>query len=295
MTINRLKIEKMDKTRILAGLLALMLLPFATAYVSTDGFSSSGYKGSYVSDYGISTCPAANDTKDFIIAGGEATVSVDASVMIANLKFVSRGKTAKEAFDAQNEVMEKVIDMLKGKGITEMGTAYFNIEPIYSESIDSIAHSDWEAIDLYKVENTLIIKVRDAKIFNEVLVSAIDLGVNEITNMRFIPDAETIKAAKKRVKELALEDAKVNAGWQAGVIGRGLGKMVSVGDSTEDAIQSMPNAYSYYGYDQLYNNMAAQTSMYLSDGPVEEIDDSLSPGRVTFKATVSLGYLLVGA
>lgn len=285
----------MDKTKISAGLLALLLLPLAAAYVSTEGFGPGGYMGSgYASDYCGASCLAGNETmRDFIVSSGEATVSVDASVMIANLKFVSRGKTAKEAYDQENEVMARVLKMLKAKNITETETAYFRIEPIYKENIDLTAHSDWEAIDMYKVENTLIIKVRDPKIFNEVLVEAIDLGVNEITDMRFIPDAETIKAAKKRVKELALEDAKKNAAWQAGVIGGQLSKMVSVGDTAEDAIRGASGSYDWgYGYNQLANNMAAQTSMYLSDGAVEESEDSLSPGRVTFKASVSLGYLL---
>jgi uncharacterized protein YggE len=283
----------MDGTKISAGLLALMLLPFAAAYVSTEGFGTSGYVGSgYAGDF--SGCPGnLTDMPDFIVSGGEATVSVDASVMIANLKFVSRGATAKEAYEKQNEVMARVLKMLKSKNITETETTDFRITPIYNENVaDGIAHSDWEAIDRYSVENTLVIKVRDRSIFNSVLVEATDLGVNEITDMRFIPDSETIKAARKRVKELALEDAKKNAVWQASVIGRGLGKMVSVGDTSEDAMRGASSSYGYYGYDRLASNMAAQTSMYLSDGPVEESEDSLSPGRVTFRASVSLGYLL---
>ena len=218
-------------------------------------------------------------------------MTVDATIMIAHLDFVGRGTTAKEAYDEQAAVMGKVITMLMEQGIIDLQTANFAIEPIYKENVyDGLAHSDWEAISSYKVRNTLIIKVRDVKLFETALVNAMDLGVNEITDMRFIPDAGKIREAKRRVRELALADAKDNAAWQASILGRPLGGIVFVGDTSNDIVSK--GGYDSYGYGQVYNNVAAQTSYYLTSGDVEEVEDSLSPGSMTFKSSVSIGYLI---
>jgi uncharacterized protein YggE len=265
--------------------LVLLALPSALAYASTKGIGYSGY--TCTGDCGNLT------EKDYIIAGGEATVTVDASIMIAHLDFVGRGATAREAYDAQAAVMERVEKMLRDKGVTELQTTDFAIEPIYKEDVyDGTAHSDWEGIENYKVSNTLIIKVRDAKLFESVLVEAMDLGVNQITDMRFIPDAAKIKEAKRRVRELALADAKDNAAWQSGILGRPLSSIAFVGDPSNDIVSR--SSYDWYGQGQIYNNIAAQTSYYLTSGDVVEVEDSLSPGSVTFRSSVSIGYLFEG-
>ena len=67
-----------------------------------------------------------------------------------------------------------------------------------------------------------------------------------------------------------------------------LGRLVFLGDSVDGMIR---NVQRYGGYD-INSNIAVQTSNYLTSGSVEEVDDSMSPGRVTFKATIALGYLL---
>ena len=225
--------------------------------------------------------------REYVIAGGEATVSVDATVMITHLNFIGMGETARHAYNEQRQIMEKVKNMLMSKGINEMQTSNLRIEPIYGEhKNDPYWHSDYSEITGYKVHNTLIVKVRNQSIFDEVLVDSIDLGVNNIGDMRFIPDAQAIKDAKNKAKQFALIDAKENAQWQANILDRKLKEIIYVGDATEDIIHSNPNPW--WG-NQMASNIATQTSVYLSEGNVEEVE-SLSPGRMTFKAKVGLGY-----
>jgi uncharacterized protein YggE len=263
-----------------AALLVSLLVQTAAAYASSAGFREDGYAGEKGDELAF---------RDYVLAQGEATVSIDSNIMIAELHFVSRGPTAEKAYDAQRQAMDGVLKMLKGKNVTETQTSNLLIEPIYGESKADVEwHSDYARISSYKVRNTLTVKVRDPAMFDRVLVESMDLGVNELGNVRFIPDAKAINAAKDKARALALDDAKENAKWQSGVIGRSLGDVVYVGDGTESAVNSRPNWWS--GYD-VYSNMAAQTSSYLSQGAVEE-DGSISPGRMTFKATASVGYLL---
>jgi len=258
----------------------LLFSAYASAYATTAGIGPAGYIGN-------------GSTEEYIISAGEATVSVDSSVMIAHLEFVGRGATARQAYDDQHRVMEKVIEMLKSKGVYEMQTANLVIEPIYGERKDDpYWHSYYSEVSSYMVRNTLVIKVRNQSMSDDILVSAIDLGVNEITNMRFIPDSETIKNAKNKVREEALRDAKENAIWQAQVINRTLDKPVYVGDPARDIVTANPYGW-WNAQDQMLSNVATQTSVYLSSGQVDE-SEGLSPGRMTFSARVSIGYMLKG-
>ncbi len=250
----------------------------ASAYASTDCFGPAGCTGN------------ESVRGEYVMASGEATVSIDASVMIAHLQFKGRGKTAKQAYDAQAHTMKAVIAMLRDRGVTEMQTASLRIEPIYGERKDNpYWHSDYSEITSFRVHNTLVIKARNQSQFDSILVDAIDLGVNQIGSMRFIPNAKAIKEAKNRVKEEALKDADANAKWQARVLDRKLKDRIYVGDAAGDIVRANP--YGWYGNNQMMSNVATQTSVYLSQGNVDEVE-SLSPGRMTFKASVSIGYLL---
>jgi uncharacterized protein YggE len=272
------------KKGILAALALLFLVYAASAYATTQGFRESGYAGETAEN-------GKPEYKDYIMAAGEATSSVDANVMIADLNFIGRGKTARQAYGEQQAVMERVIAYLKEKGITETETSSLVITPIYGESkYESEWHSDYSQIASYKVGSTLTIKVRDTRLFDTVLVDATDLGVNEITNVRFMANSSRIAEAKKMVRELALENAKENAAWQAGAINRTLGDMVYVGDPTSD-ILSQSGYYWDYGTSRQTYNAYAQTAMYLGNGNVEEAE-SMTPGRITYKANAAIGYLL---
>jgi len=270
------------KQGVLAALVLLSFVYAASAYASTMGFREHGYIGEMKNE---------TEFKDYIMTVGEATVSVDASVMIADLNFVGRGKTAKLAYNQQKEVMENVIEYLKKNGVTETETSSLLIEPIYGEAKDDADyHSDYSKITSYKVGSTLTIKVRNMSLFDSILVDATDMGVNEITNLRFIPNASQIAEAKNKVRQLALKNAKENALWQATSINRTLGDMTYIGDPTTDLLQNGGYYWGYRNSQMVYNTMA-QTAVYLGTGNVGEVE-SMSPGRVTYKATVTVGYTL---
>lgn len=262
----------------LAAFTALVLASLASAYGASECLGPAGCTGN------------SSIKSDYVMATGEATVSVDSTVMIAHLDFVGRDSTARDAYNEQAETMARVISLLRERGVTEMTTASLAIEPIYGErKNDPYWHSDYSDITSYRVHNTLVIKARNQSMFDGILVDSIDLGVNKIGSMRFIPDKDAIKKAKMRVKEEALQDAKKNAKWQAGILKRTLKDIVYVGDAHDEIIQ--PNPYGWHGNTQMMSNVATQTSLYLSQGSVEEVE-SLSPGTMTFKAQVTVGYLI---
>ena len=158
-----------------------------------------------------------------ISVAGEATVSVAPDQAQVDGGVTSDAKTAREASDANNAAMGKVLAALKGAGIDEKDfqTARLSLQPKYAPD-----RAGPSTVTGYRASNRVTVKLRDVtKVANviDVLVAA---GANEIGGINF-----TVSQASKvldEAREKALADARRKAEIYAKAAGVTLGEPLSI-------------------------------------------------------------------
>jgi uncharacterized protein len=156
---------------------------------------------------------------------GEATVSVPPDQAQIDGGVTSDAKTAREASDANNAAMGKVLLALKGAGIDEKDyqTSRLSLQPQYAPN-----RSGPSPVVGYRASNRVTVKLRDvAKVANivDVLVGA---GANELGGINFI-----VSQASKLLddaREKAIADARRKAEIYAKAAGVALGEPLNISE-----------------------------------------------------------------
>ena len=119
---------------------------------------------------------------------GTATASVDPDLLNIQFGVETQAKTATDAIDTNNDAMNKVVDAIKGIGITkdEINTSGFNISPIY-DSITDPKTGVYVRSELtgYKVSNILLVKTEKLTMGGDIIDAAVQSGANRVDSVYF--------------------------------------------------------------------------------------------------------------
>ena len=160
---------------------------------------------------------------------GEANVSVAPDLAQIDGGVSTDAKTAREASDANNAAMGKVLLALKGAGVDEKDyqTSRLSLQPQYATSSKT---AERPVVVGYRASNRVTIKVRDvAKVASmiDVLVGA---GANDIGGINFM-----VSQASKlldEAREQAIADARRKAQIYAKAAGVTLGEPIAISEET---------------------------------------------------------------
>jgi uncharacterized protein YggE len=172
---------------------------------------------------------AQNVPPPAISVSGEATVSAAPDQAQIDGGVTSEAKTAREASDANNAAMSKILLALKGAGIEENDyqTSRLSLQPQYPPNPNRTGPA---AITGYRASNRVTVKVRDiTKIANliDVLVGA---GANEIGGITFVVSQSSKLLDEAREKAVA--DARRKAEIYAKAAGVTLGEALSISEES---------------------------------------------------------------
>jgi len=161
---------------------------------------------------------------------GEATVSVPPDLAEINGGVTSEAKTAREASEANNAAMGKVLQALKGAGIEEkdIQTARLSLQPQSAPN-----RSGPSAIAGYRASNRVTIRVRDVTKVASVIDTLVGAGANEIGGINFV-----VSQASKlldEARERAVADARRKAEIYAKAAGVTLGAPLSISEEGNSA------------------------------------------------------------
>ncbi|WP_407177890.1 SIMPL domain-containing protein [Bradyrhizobium sp. STM 3562] len=171
--------------------------------------------------------PALADT-DFppaISVTGEATVSVPPDLAQLDAGVASDGKTAREASEANNTAMGKVLAALKGAGIDDkdVQTSRLSLQPQYAAN-----RSGPSPIVGYRASNRVTIKLHEVNKVASVIDALVGAGANDVGNVNF-----TVEHPSKlldQAREQALADARRKAETYAKAAGVALGAPLSIAE-----------------------------------------------------------------
>ena len=139
----------------------------------------------------------------------------------------SEAKTAREASDANNAAMGKVLLALKGAGIEEKDyqTSRLSLQPQYPPNRPARVRT----ISGYRASNRVTIKVRDVTKVASVIDVLVGAGANEIGGINFV-----VSQASKVLddaREKAVADARRKAEIYARAAGVTLGEPLAISEA----------------------------------------------------------------
>ena len=199
-----------------------------------------------------------------ISVAGEATVSVAPDLAQIDAGVTSEAKTAREASDANNAAMGKVLLALKSASIDEKDfqTSRLSLQPQAAPNRPGPA-----SIVGYRASNRVTIRLRDVTKVASVIDTLVAAGANDVGGINF-----TVSQASKlldEAREQAIADARRRAEIYAKAAGVSLGAPLSI---TEEA------GHGPIPYRRMAAGMAAST-------PVAQ-------GEETLQVTVSVSWAI---
>jgi uncharacterized protein YggE len=160
---------------------------------------------------------------------GEATVSVAPDLAQIEGGVTSEAKTAREASDANNTAMGKVLLALKGAGIDEKDfqTSRLSLQP---ESAPNRTGPGAPTIVGYRASNHVTVRLHDVTKVANVIDAMVGAGANDIGGINF-----TVSNASKLLddaREQAVADARRKAEIYAKAAGVTLGAPISISEAS---------------------------------------------------------------
>ena len=174
------------------------------------------------------TTPALAQTPPPAISvTGEATVSVAPDQAQIDGGVATDAKTAREASDANNAAMGKVLLALKGAGIDEKDfqTSRLSLQPQYATSSKA---AERPSVVGYRATNRVTIRVRDVSKVAGMIDVLVGAGANDIGGINFV-----VSQASKLLddaREQAIADARRKAQIYAKAAGVTLGEPLSISE-----------------------------------------------------------------
>jgi len=173
----------------------------------------------------IATPALAQNPPPAISVSGEANVSVAPDLAQVEGGVSSEAKTAREASEANNAAMGKVLLALKGAGIDEKDyqTSRLSLQPQYAPAAPN---RNVPQIVGYRASNHVTIKVRDVTKVANVVDALVGAGANEIGGINFIVTQASKALDEARTKAVA--DARRKAEIYAKAAGVTLGEPLNI-------------------------------------------------------------------
>jgi uncharacterized protein len=169
---------------------------------------------------------AQSDFPPAISVTGEATISAPPDLAHIDAGVASDGKTAREASEANNAAMAKVLAALKGAGMDEKDfqTSRLSLQPQYAPN-----RTGASPIVGYRASNRVTIRLRDETKVAGVIDTLVGAGANDIGGVSFSV-SQTSKLLDD-IREQAVADARRKAEIYAKAAGVTLGAPLSISEA----------------------------------------------------------------
>ncbi len=213
-----------------------------------------------------------------ISVSGEAEIKVVPDEAIVRFGVETQNKSLDAARSENDKRVSDVIAAAKSLGIDAklIQTDYLSVYP----------SNDWEDYErkkkseLYVMNKSITITVKDLKKLEELVTTTLKLGVNRVQDIQF--RTSELRKFRDQARVMAVRAAKEKAELMAKELGQTVGRPDTI--SEED--------YSYYTpYYRGRADMRTQNVMS-SDGSGLDVDGSIAVGQIAVKAKVHIVFQL---
>ena len=263
-----------------SNLLNTVLICAVVLLAINNGFparTASAAGGDPVPSIDQSSC----NTGRSVSVSGTAVVNVTPDRVLIQLGVQSNGRTPQLVEAVNSATVYRVIKAIKKLGIDEKDivTDRYVIDPIYDD-YDSLT------IEGYRIYNMVAITLRDITKVNDVLISALNAGANQVVNVEFY--LRDLRKYRDQARELAVVAAGEKAQDLAEAAGAEAGCVLSISENT----------WSYFsgGWWGRNNNLWTQNTVQnvpTANGQGGDSDfGPVNLGQISVRAEVSASYAL---
>lgn len=171
----------------------------------------------------LATFTPAEVAKRTLMVQGNGEVSLQPDMAIVSIGVSTESDSAEEALTSNSQRAQKVIQVLKNKGVDEedIRTTNFSISP----------QQEWgpngKLLGVrYRVNNTVQVTVRNIAQLGAILDEVVRVGANNIRGIQF--DVADKSEALKEARQLAVVDARTQAEQLAEAAGVTLGAVQTI-------------------------------------------------------------------
>ena len=224
------------------------------------------------------------DSNRSVNVSGAAVVYVTPDRVLLQLGVQSNGTTPDGVRSENAHDIQKVVQAISSLGVQpkDIATDYYLVYPIYDDYNSLV-------IKGYRIDNTVSITLRDIKLVDDAIITALKSGANEVLDVQFY--SSELRKYRDQARALAMNAAGEKAQALANEAGAGAGCILSISENTWS---------SYYGSwrggreTALWaQNVIQNSSSY--QGEATELDDSpITLGQIAIRAEVNASYSLTG-
>lgn len=212
-------------------------------------------------------------TETLLSVRAEGYASGKPDVMAVRAGAVSVAKTSQEAVQANNEIVTRILENLKAKGIPfgDIRTEDFAVEPVMRRDDDGDRDAG-AIIAGYKAKNELRITLRDLSRAGEMISAMYEAGANDVEGpyFSFSDPAPVIRAAERA----AIAEARAEAENYAAALGMRVVRVARVHDREVD-----------YEEEEYGSGVIVVTGSRIIPTPIE-------PGDLEVTAEVQIEFVL---
>jgi hypothetical protein len=229
----------------------------------------------------VATALAADgdcDSSRSIQVSGSAVIKVVPDLVTIQLGVTSNATTPQGVYDQNTAAMKRVMAAIRLLGVAEkdISTDYYIIRPVY-RNYDSLV------IDGYRINNTILVNLKDVGKVSQVLAAALSAGANEVIDVQF--KTTQLRQYRDQARALAMKAAQEKARDLAASANAEPGCVLNIDE----------NSWSYFGYpwsgryqpqvQNVMQNAPSNDQPAIDDGPI-------SLGQIAVQAEVQVKYSL---
>jgi uncharacterized protein YggE len=220
------------------------------------------------------------DSSRSIQVSGSATVKVIPDLVMIQLGVTSNATTPQGVYDQNTAAMKKTVAAIRALSVAEkdISTDYYIIHPVYD---------DYNSLDIkgYRINNTIIVNLKDVSKVSQVLTAALSAGANEVVDVQF--KTSQLRQYRDQAREMAMKAAQEKARDLASAANAQPGCVLNIDE----------NSLSYYGYpwqNARYYQGLMQNAMQNASGSAQPPGDDrpISLGQIALQAEVQVRFSL---
>ena len=225
-----------------------------------------------------SAAGTACDNSRAVQVSGSATVKVIPDLVTIQLGVTSNATTPQSVYDQNAATMKKVTAAIRALGIAEkdISTDYYIIHPVYQD------YNDLE-IKGYRINNSLVVNLKDVSKVSQVLTAALSAGANEVVDVQF--KTSQLRQHRDQARELAVKAAQEKARDLAGTASAQIGCVLNIDET---------NSTYYYPWQSSRYQLTTQNVMQNASGSAQPPSDEgpISLGQISVQAEVQVRFSL---
>ncbi len=156
---------------------------------------------------------------------GAAVVNVTPDRALIQLGVQSNGNTPDAARSQNQREIQRVIEAVRGLGVEakDIATDRYIVYPVYG---------DYNSLEIkgYRIDNTVSITLRDVGLAEDVILTALKVGANEVQDVQFY--TSELRKYRDQARELAMKAAGEKAQALAQSGGAAAGCVLTISENT---------------------------------------------------------------